>query len=836
MSEKGYISKETLPLGQNYQGLRALGMDYIQKNSGEKWTNLNPSDPGVTFLDELCFALTELGYCADFPMEDLLTVKDGSLALDGQFYLPENILTTSPITLKDYRKYLIDKVRVVENVVISKSIVDGKVTYKAFIKISADIINEELKVDGETVSVYEAICIDVKSCFDRCRNLAVHIDFPVILVRELFPVAGSISLNHKDDLMPFLNDLLKACENYIFPSVVPVLYHEIVDWENNVNTIFEGPFLESGWISDAALGEKKDALNSFELVNVIRSLKQVRGVNKLEYSSGTNSTKISVNEGNLIKIDWKESVISGGLEIYANGQLLEVTADMFELNVDSNQESKPNYTQTFNSASDIKGSFRDVNTYYSIQETLPDIYAVGANALQEHDSDIKKGQSKQLKGYLTLFDQIMANQLSQMANLSTLFSFENVTIGTPSDFQNYVFGKSKLEQLNPEFPAAYRVYSPAYFYQSLYSVPDIRPLLKGFDAFDFTMKTGAKRQLENDSWNKFKSDPYNPYMKGLMNLTTNEDGNLNRRNAMLNHLIARHGESPDVIDQLIDGSSYAGSKLKDQLVFKSLLLQNFGTLSYNRVRSYSICYADELTVDYGSLFVPIKTYQKEIENFDFILDAGLINEAEKVSLDDCRNFAVIELKLSLLLGLKPLYKGFLLNWFDINKTPEQIEAYSKLKPKPQNGAKEDTSKVVDNDFPKSITQINWLLLEKRGVLFFESSYLSLVGQENSLEDLVFIMPAYATIDISSQSASDGTVVTNTSPNFKARFELCLLESLPVDLTYQVKYATQDEMDDVINAYIPWFNMQRSQPLTEVIGTFEDASLKLFNVVNAIPNE
>ncbi|MFT5822742.1 MAG: hypothetical protein ACI8ZM_003999 [Crocinitomix sp.] len=833
MSEVGYISKAKLPLGLNYEELRALGMEFIQKHSGTKWTNLNPSDPGVTFLDELCFALTELGYCTNFPMEDLLTKEDESLALEDQFYLPENILTTSPITRNDYRKYIIDRVKVVENIALKKIITNGKVVYMSYVKISSSIKNVKINIgeDGEEhTTVFEVICSDVKSTLERCRNLGIQIGLPAIFVRKSARVTGAISLNHKDDLVAFLNGLIKASEAYILPSVVPVPYNEIDDWEQNVNNLFNGPYLENGWISDEALGVKKDELHSFELVNIIRSLTQVKGVNKLVFSHFTEEnlakdtpTKITAQDTELIEIDWGTSISSGDLEIYANGQLMIITPKMLALEVDSNQESKPVYSETFNSVSSIQGNFRDVNTYHSIQETLPDIYAVGHNALQEGDSNIQKAQSKQLKGYLTLFDQIMANQLSQLANLSTLFSFKNVTVGAPSDLQTYFSGKSKLERIQPEFPAAYRVYSPTYFYQSLYEVPDVRPLLKGYDAFDFTSKFGSKLQLEKDSWKKFKLDPYNPYMKGLLDLTTNENENLSRRNALLNHLLARHGETPQIIDQLIDGSSYAGSQLKDQVVFKSLLLQNYGTLSYNRVRSYSVPFANNLIEAYESLVIPIRTYQNESENFDFMLDAGRINATEKISVDDCRSFATIELKLSLLLGLKPLYKEYLLNWFDENVSAEQIAAMSDPDPDTieVSNTKIDTY-VGPNpyNFPKAISQINWLLLEKKGMLYLESSYLELGTCELTLEDLVFVLPAFTTKDI--------------IPNFDARFKLCLEESLPVDLTFQIVYANEAELDAVLTTHIPWFNMQLFGVQKSFDqNTFENASLALHRAISDI---
>ena len=48
-------------------------------------------------------------------------------------------------------------------------------------------------------------------------------------------------------------------------------------------------------------------------------------------------------------------------------------------------------------------------------------------------SKYQKANSRQLKGYLTLFDQVLANQFSQLSNVHNLFSFKNSVTGTPSD-------------------------------------------------------------------------------------------------------------------------------------------------------------------------------------------------------------------------------------------------------------------------------------------------------------------------------------------------------------------------------------------------------------------
>jgi len=113
MDKQKLISKDPgLTVDQNYAFLREAGLGYIEKLSGKIWTDYNEHDPGITILEALCYAITELGYRTGMPMEDLLTDADGKIASAQTLYTAKNVLTQSPLTVNDYRKLLIDIVGV----------------------------------------------------------------------------------------------------------------------------------------------------------------------------------------------------------------------------------------------------------------------------------------------------------------------------------------------------------------------------------------------------------------------------------------------------------------------------------------------------------------------------------------------------------------------------------------------------------------------------------------------------------------------------------------------------------------------------------------------------
>ncbi len=96
------------PSSQDYEFLRTEGLKYIESLSSDLWTDYNTHDPGITIMEALCYALTELGYRNGFPMKDLLTGDNGRI-FDGQnMFTARKILTNNPLTINDYRKLLVD--------------------------------------------------------------------------------------------------------------------------------------------------------------------------------------------------------------------------------------------------------------------------------------------------------------------------------------------------------------------------------------------------------------------------------------------------------------------------------------------------------------------------------------------------------------------------------------------------------------------------------------------------------------------------------------------------------------------------------------------------------
>lgn len=116
------LSKENpLMPAEDYVALRKEGFNQVEKLGSDFWTNYNNSDPGITLLEAVCYAITDLGYRTEFNIKDLLAPEK---LMDDTwkeiFYTARKILHNAPLTISDYRKLIID-IQGVRNAWIQKS-------------------------------------------------------------------------------------------------------------------------------------------------------------------------------------------------------------------------------------------------------------------------------------------------------------------------------------------------------------------------------------------------------------------------------------------------------------------------------------------------------------------------------------------------------------------------------------------------------------------------------------------------------------------------------------------------------------------------------------------
>ena len=84
--------------------LKERGISFVQEMSGNKWTDFNLHDPGLTILEIICLAINELGYRSDHEIHELIRVDTEKI---DSFVESSDITTISPYTNNDICEYLL---------------------------------------------------------------------------------------------------------------------------------------------------------------------------------------------------------------------------------------------------------------------------------------------------------------------------------------------------------------------------------------------------------------------------------------------------------------------------------------------------------------------------------------------------------------------------------------------------------------------------------------------------------------------------------------------------------------------------------------------------------
>jgi hypothetical protein len=114
MNEKpvSIVKRPDLKPAQDYYDLRKEGIGFIEQMGSRQWTDYNTHDPGITILEALCYAITDLAYRTGRDIKDILTQEGPATGLnpfpDQSFFTAREILTINPWTPNDFRRILID--------------------------------------------------------------------------------------------------------------------------------------------------------------------------------------------------------------------------------------------------------------------------------------------------------------------------------------------------------------------------------------------------------------------------------------------------------------------------------------------------------------------------------------------------------------------------------------------------------------------------------------------------------------------------------------------------------------------------------------------------------
>ena len=442
------------PLGLDQQPLLDLGMREVRAYARGLWTDHNVHDPGVTTLELLCYALTDLCYRACFPIEDLLAAPaDDKRNMAKQFFRARQALPNAPLTELDYRKLLID-VEGVRNAWIHP--VEPDPYY-------ADSIEGKLLLDDPGVpgirevrlrGLYGAlieyrgedpapadkarILAAASAALQAHRNLCEDFTSIEAVEPQYFLLCAEVEIEPQADATDTYAKILVAVQEHLAPGVPRHTRAEMLQrakpdgsrWTDP--EIFEGPALAHGFIDEAELAaaELRTGIRLSDVIAVVMDIDGVRAVRDIVIRAapeGGGGGEPPAESKWVVSVEPdKRSILdaeNSRLVLYKGSMPLPRGADVMTRYQALKDEAEAKFgPRPLDDPQIPLGRFRAAAVYGSVQEHFPAVYGIGGAALPPGAAADREAQARQLEGYLLFFDQWLANAFAQLGEVRQLFS------------------------------------------------------------------------------------------------------------------------------------------------------------------------------------------------------------------------------------------------------------------------------------------------------------------------------------------------------------------------------------------------------------------------------
>ncbi len=522
-----------LPPAEDFAALKAQALQWLPEWCAGIWTDFNDHDPGIMILEQVTYASTELAYRANLPMDRLLGDATGKIPWrDNSLYAPTKILPMQPLTAADYARMLYDRIpSLVYAWAGPLPPADQRLAPGVGGLLQARVaVSPDAKPEAGAVALAEAAALLARNC-----NLGERFETVAAQPFVFFELTVTLQLKPGADPDTVRDNLYLAVRRTLLPGPqFRTLAQALAD--ETIDAALSGPLLERGVLEDAGLPGLWQWTEAKErTAQAILGVSGVKAVSSIVFSNEADVLGQSQSpQGQPEPRLYAPALVSritpvpataGARAGYCVTFLLPQVLQP-QVNMPGTADARTNvfiqaggetpavqFGRLLPSPAWDMPPIPDepttvVGEYFSIQNTFPACFKLQANALPPPDPPLRRAQVWQLKGYLLVFEQLMANYFAQLAGTSTFFSNQ---------------------------PQASTV-----FVQPLSDVPGVLPLLRGCDADDLPDDPRLQAACASAYWAEGRS---NPYLTGLHAIA--EDAGLwrLRRCRVLDQLLARFNES-----------------------------------------------------------------------------------------------------------------------------------------------------------------------------------------------------------------------------------------------------------------------------------------------------
>lgn len=501
------INKEVATLDDlDFNFLKKKGLEHIEELGGSIWTDYNSHDPGITILEMLCYAITDLGMRINLPIENLLSSQDSLKNINQQFYKASEILPTKPVTSLDYRKLFID----IDGV---KNCWPRKYTKTVYVDCNNNLLSYKkedfndipeskkknfnlkglyhLVVDFESDDPSEIASVikKIKKQYHANRNLCEDLISIEKVKTQPISVCADIEVETTADEEYIHAQILNEINNYFVTNVHFYSIKQMLEKGYVSTEIFDGPILNNGFIDPEELinSELKNQVRLSDIINIIMD---IPGVKVIKDISMGNCDSENIAQSIICIDDDTKPLLCSKSVINYNKDVLPLSLNQNKVaeylaEFEAIEEAeKENASQ--NKELDIpQGIYSEPGSYTTMQNDFPDTYGISNSGLSGNPTIQRKSQAKQLKGFLLFFDQILASYFKHLEKMNEILA------------------------VNGEL-------TKTFFTQSVQDIEGFSELIKDYD-------TSNNDALTEELFEKL-------------------DNNIERRNEVLDHLIARFAE------------------------------------------------------------------------------------------------------------------------------------------------------------------------------------------------------------------------------------------------------------------------------------------------------
>ncbi|SEN77269.1 hypothetical protein SAMN05428959_10353 [Duganella sp. CF517] len=422
------------PDGLDFAALQQAGLAFVQELAGKQWTDFNAHDPGVTILDQLCYALTDLAYRSSLPHEDYLAAGDGAIDLRRHaLHRPQDIFPSEPVTDDDWRRLLYDRVPEIDDV--------------WFDQLGAGLVDIKLKACDEPGGANLAPAA-VRRIFAANRALCQDIASVTVLRTRNFYLGGDIEVRSLRDAAEVYADIVFQCAQQVGSGLQLHDYDHAAGDTPALDELFSGPFTEHGLIRAEGRRHAHAAISTLRLIGVIRGIEGVRKVHRLEVLDengeplDSDPTDLPPGEVPRIPLDQQhgsrlnlhfmskseaelgdaDDASGDGAPAVSNAALRDAARPHLNKLKFERRTVRERKASLEHLVTEPRGSGVALDHYYSIQHQFPAIYGINAYGVPASAPPETRAAARQLKAYLYIFEQTMANYVHGLANIGQLFS------------------------------------------------------------------------------------------------------------------------------------------------------------------------------------------------------------------------------------------------------------------------------------------------------------------------------------------------------------------------------------------------------------------------------